>query len=539
MYIASNGIKTAVISFDYDATSPRDRDYQENLGKMICWHPRYNLGDKHRFADGHEFLKHLVEEHLDSKDVFRGIRDGLVEGYQLTDVDNFLIKGEEYGPSYNLEAYSRDYGDVGWHGTDWFLTKDLEVITSRDETFEDLLESFTTRDLFKLLNESDKVAIKPLYLYDHSGISISTGSFVGRAPHAEWDSGPVGFIYMDKETAMKNMAMPKETLRIAKVIPSDERKVVSFKVQSDFIPLGVEDFLKTRGYERVEKAEFIRNLNDAHLPGEAKPILDEASVNGGYVYKKDYKLYALDNASQNHGLQLVEVAVFNPDLQAMTADAWKAAAMRELKAETVEYDNYLTHEVYGYQCFEGLNEVDSCWGFNPGQERIEDLMNDELRGWYGSKMNFEYIPGDDFNIEDYFYENDFPELRQKIYDDVRSYLSLEDGTSQVYPFGIVAEDLLANKDGILDNIVSDLYEMHLEPDAERIHSVIEQHAGVSRDVQPKLSMTDLEPGKEYTADDLMAMIQKKRPLNDIIAAAAARKENSSPSHDPKNRGPEL
>jgi hypothetical protein len=36
--------------------------------------------------------------------------------------------------------------------------------------------------------------ILALYLYDHSGISISARSFLGRAPHAEWDSGQVGFI---------------------------------------------------------------------------------------------------------------------------------------------------------------------------------------------------------------------------------------------------------------------------------------------------------------------------------------------------------
>jgi len=34
-----------------------------------------------------------------------------------------------------------------------------------------------------------------LYLYDHSSQSISTQSFNGRAQHAEWDSGQVGYIY--------------------------------------------------------------------------------------------------------------------------------------------------------------------------------------------------------------------------------------------------------------------------------------------------------------------------------------------------------
>lgn len=41
--------------------------------------------------------------------------------------------------------------------------------------------------------ELGAMVILPLYLYDHSGISISVGSL--RAQHASWDSGQVGFIY--------------------------------------------------------------------------------------------------------------------------------------------------------------------------------------------------------------------------------------------------------------------------------------------------------------------------------------------------------
>jgi hypothetical protein len=38
----------------------------------------------------------------------------------------------------------------------------------------------------------------PLYLYDHSGISIGTGGF-----SCPWDSGQVGYIYCTKEKAIK------------------------------------------------------------------------------------------------------------------------------------------------------------------------------------------------------------------------------------------------------------------------------------------------------------------------------------------------
>jgi hypothetical protein len=56
----------------------------------------------------------------------------------------------------------------------------------------------------ELLTELEKFYIfLPLNLYDHSGISISTSSFIGRAQHAEWDSGQVGWIYISKKDAVK------------------------------------------------------------------------------------------------------------------------------------------------------------------------------------------------------------------------------------------------------------------------------------------------------------------------------------------------
>ncbi len=38
----------------------------------------------------------------------------------------------------------------------------------------------------------------PVYLYDHSAQKLSNQPFTGRAPHAEWDSGQVGFIYVNR-----------------------------------------------------------------------------------------------------------------------------------------------------------------------------------------------------------------------------------------------------------------------------------------------------------------------------------------------------
>jgi hypothetical protein len=85
---------------DEDAQNPR---HDDNLGTMVCFHRRYNLGDKHNFSDG-------------------------------DDLNDFL---------------SRNKTKIG--------------------------------------------VILPLYLYDHSGITMNTTGF-----SCGWDSGQVGIIFITK-----------------------------------------------------------------------------------------------------------------------------------------------------------------------------------------------------------------------------------------------------------------------------------------------------------------------------------------------------
>ena len=116
---------TLSIVRDEDPLNPR-LDY-DNLGKMICFHKRHNLGDEHN---------------IDPSD-------------------------------FN-----------GWDEMEEHLTK-----------------------------EHDAVIILPLYLYDHSGITIQTTPF-----SCPWDSGQVGFIYMDRTTILNEApGNPKILTKAAKV----------------------------------------------------------------------------------------------------------------------------------------------------------------------------------------------------------------------------------------------------------------------------------------------------------------------------------
>jgi hypothetical protein len=49
-----------------------------------------------------------------------------------------------------------------------------------------------------IIKEENTAVILPLYLLDHSGISISTGAF-----SCSWDSGQIGFIFVSKEKALE------------------------------------------------------------------------------------------------------------------------------------------------------------------------------------------------------------------------------------------------------------------------------------------------------------------------------------------------
>lgn len=44
----------------------------------------------------------------------------------------------------------------------------------------------------------EKAVILPIYIYDHSGITINTQEF-----HCQWDSGQIGFVYVSKEAVKK------------------------------------------------------------------------------------------------------------------------------------------------------------------------------------------------------------------------------------------------------------------------------------------------------------------------------------------------
>lgn len=57
------------------------------------------------------------------------------------------------------------------------------------------------QDVYKELQKTNLVLIKPINMYDHSGITVSTSN--GYPYNDRWDAGTVGFIYVTKKTIFR------------------------------------------------------------------------------------------------------------------------------------------------------------------------------------------------------------------------------------------------------------------------------------------------------------------------------------------------
>lgn len=85
--------------------------------------------------------------------------------------------------------------------------------------------------------EKHLCVILPLYLYDHSGITMSTGGF-----SCPWDSGQVGYIYVTWERARKEWCGTDEEIReLATRCLESEVKTYAQYLEGDVWGFALED----------------------------------------------------------------------------------------------------------------------------------------------------------------------------------------------------------------------------------------------------------------------------------------------------------
>lgn len=105
----------------------------------------------------------------------------------------------------------KDYDNLGTI-VSWHMRYNLgdENINMRD--------FYSAEDATKSNSNKDDI-ILPVYLFDHSGLTIQTVPFVG-GDHARFDSGQVGFIKVSKEKIRKEYNCKRVTKKIIETVKS-------------------------------------------------------------------------------------------------------------------------------------------------------------------------------------------------------------------------------------------------------------------------------------------------------------------------------
>lgn len=233
--LVKNQIYKLEIVLDNDAESPREN--HDNFSTMVCWHSRYNLGDKHSYNDKDDFLFSLLEETI-------GDTEKAEEMYEKTkdSIDRKIYKS--YG------AYNKAVDD-----------KILEII-------------------------EQKFVILPLYLFDHSGITINTTGF-----SCPWDSGQVGWAYASFDDVKKGYGdSSPENIEKALHLMRAEIKEYDHYLRGDCYGFR----LYAHGKEVDSCYGFIGDFNDVkdaikeYLPNDAKYLADEVEY-GEEVVDNEYE----------------------------------------------------------------------------------------------------------------------------------------------------------------------------------------------------------------------------------------------------------
>lgn len=179
------------IQYDECPLNPRT-DFDGHIGKMMCWHRGYNLGDyeENNFSDPDQFLSNLLHENVSENSIINFVRNGKASN------ETKLI--------YNRS--SKMWELWAWYYVTFQSPKEakLQIYEENEDItwlVEDIINCLSDKDKWYLLEKHANIIALPLYLYDHSGITMNCCGFSD-----QWDSGQVGWIYTDKNTVLETGA---------------------------------------------------------------------------------------------------------------------------------------------------------------------------------------------------------------------------------------------------------------------------------------------------------------------------------------------
>ena len=167
-----------------DDNSINPRTDMDNVTIMACWHRRYSLGDTIQDQQPCDFWLRLVQENVPPSEVLTAAEAGELSGIRIApnEEDAKLVDVYTSFESDEVREYEAE---------------------RKDTVARCLMEELTTEHCMRLL-EPYAVWL-PLWLYDHSGITMSCGARTGQFAD-QWDSGQVGWIVALKKTIMEEIA---------------------------------------------------------------------------------------------------------------------------------------------------------------------------------------------------------------------------------------------------------------------------------------------------------------------------------------------
>lgn len=180
------------INVYYDDTSEDPRNWS-NVATFVCEHRRYNLGDE---QDIEGRVDSLFNDHVPAKAII---------DYFVKTRDAHLIPGEE--DDYCDQYYEYEETVCGEEYTRYI---DADTSDSDDSVASDMADKLDLCEKISLLEDTGEIVILPISMYEHSEISLWLGSKWGH-PDAQWDCSSIGFAYVEKATAEKEMPQRKLT----------------------------------------------------------------------------------------------------------------------------------------------------------------------------------------------------------------------------------------------------------------------------------------------------------------------------------------
>lgn len=161
----------------------------DNITTMACWHGRYSLGDKLDDKTSEGFWQRLVRENVPESEILEAAEAGKLTGIRLA---------ENVGDRELVDIYETSYLRTVFGDSEPSECLEYEgVLPEAVATY--LTDDLTVSHCMTLMEPYAEWL--PLWLYDHSGITMSCGSRTGQYAD-RWDSSGVGWIVMLKKTIM-------------------------------------------------------------------------------------------------------------------------------------------------------------------------------------------------------------------------------------------------------------------------------------------------------------------------------------------------